>query len=410
MKNSDKNAQPQTAPLVSIICRSINRPQLAEALQSVRVQTYKPIEIILVDSLARGISADLYRDYYRDYGDQIRVVTPEKPLGRAAAANTGLDHARGDYLMFLDDDDWIAPDHIANLLDLLKANRSIKAAYSSVRKVTLAGKPTEEIFDQPYDVVLLRRDNYIPIHAVLFSRILLTTGCRFDESLDIYEDWDFWLQASRQTEMRHLDRITAFYRQGGGSDTAVITNESRYAVGNVIAGARSAVLEKWKSIWTGAELNELIGSMDSSAELSALAEEIKGLHQTMGNLHERLVKADAATRVFANTANTLRRELSSANDATRIVENTANTLRRELSSANDALKQRLTELNALHNSLEELRNSLEELRNSLEQSHSNARQLNRQLDVIYHSLSWRLMGPFRRLKRLLGSNSGRHEN
>src|SRR5690606_22551207 len=58
--------------------------------------------------------------------------------------------------------------------------------------------------------------NFLPIHAVLFSRRLLDQGCRIDENLPILEDWDFWLQIAQLTTLSHVPGVSAVYRYGKG--------------------------------------------------------------------------------------------------------------------------------------------------------------------------------------------------
>lgn len=369
MNRPDDKTPTRPSPLVSIVCRSINRPLLRDALHSIIAQTYSPIEVVLVDCLAAGIDVD------SEAATRLKItrVTPEKTLGRSQSANAGLNRATGDYLMFLDDDDWIAPDHIRNLINAIQSEAKLLAVYSSVEKVTVDGRPTGEIFEQDFDPVLLRRDNYIPIHAVLFARQLLDSGCRFDESLDIYEDWDFWLQVSRHTRFQHIAPVTAYYRQGGSSDTADVDARTRYQPGNAISAARSAVLGKWKQIFSGNEINEMLGSLDRSAELRELAANVDALHATIRQLDQRLVSADETSR----------RQSAAL---------------QEKDVALDGLQHRLLDT---RKELDDKRQNLEAVSAELEKVREHAALLNRRIDAIYQSPSWRIMGPFRRIRRRL---------
>ena len=220
---ASETSNPQS-PLVSIICRTMGRPELGEALASAAAQTHSPLEIILVD--AAGLGEEAYRDACA--GIPVTLAIPESPLSRPCAANFGLERAEGEYLLFLDEDDWLAPDHLEHLLDYLTSQDQLSAAYSSTRKTDVAGEVTLDTFDWPFDRLLLMKDNFIPIHAMLFARGLLDQGCRFDESYEIYEDWDFWLQLSEHTDFRHLDYCTAFYRDGGASQTADLDDPIPY--------------------------------------------------------------------------------------------------------------------------------------------------------------------------------------
>ena len=120
-----------------------------------------------------------------------------KALRRSQAANAGLTEARGDYLVLLDEDDWFLPNHVAALVAALEQHPEAPVAYTGVWVVTTDQVATDTI-NAPYSAGALRSGNYIPVHAALFRRAAVDRGLRFDEDLDEYEDWDFWLQLSRR--------------------------------------------------------------------------------------------------------------------------------------------------------------------------------------------------------------------
>ena len=195
--------------LVSIICRTVGRPVLTHTLESVLSQTYPHIELILVNAANSDLSK------FKNLIESLNtvIVCLERPLGRSEAANVGLEASTGDYLMFLDDDDWIDTDHITTLVNYLNNHSDSKAAYSSVQKTDAEGEDIPYVFESDYDPITLMRDNYIPIHAMVFARSLVEKGCRFDEAFNIYEDWDFWLQMSRETIFHHIPRSFRFDTQ-----------------------------------------------------------------------------------------------------------------------------------------------------------------------------------------------------
>ena len=289
---ASENSDPQ-APLVSIICRTMGRPELREALASAAAQTHAPLEIVLVDAAARGEAP-----CRADCGEvPVNLALPDAPLSRPEAANFGLERARGDYLLFLDEDDWLAPGHIEHLLAWLLRQSEVAAAYSSTRKTDTAGKATLETFQQPFDRWLLMRDNYIPIHSMLFARGLLDGGIRFDERFAIFEDWDFWLQLSERTDFHHLDRATAFYRSGGTSGAADLDDHlQRFDSEHELGIARSAIYNKWLKRWSGDQLNQLLGAsqrewVDSIHRIDELAlgkqkaeKQVKKLHTERDDL------------------------------------------------------------------------------------------------------------------------------
>ena len=97
------------APLVSIIIRSMGRDRLANAVASVAQQTHRPRELLVVD--ATGGSHPPLPD--APTLTAVRLVSVGRRLLRPAAANVGIDHAQGEWIGFLDDDDFFEPTHVA---------------------------------------------------------------------------------------------------------------------------------------------------------------------------------------------------------------------------------------------------------------------------------------------------------
>jgi GT2 family glycosyltransferase/glycosyltransferase involved in cell wall biosynthesis len=283
-KSSIKNS------LVSVICRTIGRQELQQAVQSLQSQTYPNVELIIVD--ARGQGTDVTEEQCQPLS--LSTVSTGEPLSRSQAANMGLEKASGEFLMFLDDDDWVAHDHIRTLINYLSLHKDIKAAYSSTQKTDSSGNTIDCVFEQSYDPLLLMRDNYIPIHSMVFHRSLIEKGCKFDNSFDIYEDWDFWLQISRLTAIHHVPVLSAFYRSGGDSQTTSGDEFDRFRSNTIQGDARSKIFTKWKTIWQGSELNELIGSIyiNMVNEIRRLSEDIENQHQHQAELTKSIRKLE----------------------------------------------------------------------------------------------------------------------
>jgi hypothetical protein len=112
--------------------------------------------------------------------------------------------------MFLDEDDEIDRTHVADLL-ATAAGARLPAAYSLTRLAATSAE-AERVFGQPFDKLALFRSNYLSMNAVIFNRALVTQGCRFDESLAMFEDWDFWLQVAMRTPLAFTGKATAIHR------------------------------------------------------------------------------------------------------------------------------------------------------------------------------------------------------
>lgn len=204
-------------PLVSIIVRSMQRVTLDGALDSLAQQTYPNLEVVVVN--AKGGEHGPVSD--RGGRFQIEVLNQGgEPLLRAAAANIGLSGCHGEYIGFLDDDDELDPDHVQRLVQALQAARGEVLVYTGVRCVR-RDDPARTVLhlfaERSASFGRLLMGNFIPIHAALFHSGLLRRGLRFDETLAVYEDWDFWLQAIRLSPFVFVDAVSATYFDGGTS-------------------------------------------------------------------------------------------------------------------------------------------------------------------------------------------------
>jgi O-antigen biosynthesis protein len=242
------------APLVSILVRSLDRVHLQEALDSIALQTYPRIEVVLI-AAQPGHSALAQRCGRFP----LRLVQTDEPLARSRAANKSLAEAAGEYLLFLDDDDWLMPGHVARLVEVLRRQPNCLATYTGVALVGEDGASTDQVFDLPFDGLRQLAGNLTPIHGVLFSRKLLQHGCRFDETLDHLEDWDFWLQVARHADMVHLPGVSAAYRV---HDSSGVHQDA----GPQGASAQR-IYEKWHALWSAGQGAALMKRVWACADL-----------------------------------------------------------------------------------------------------------------------------------------------
>lgn len=113
----------ETLPLISIIVPVYNvKNYLEKCLQSICGQTYKNLEIILIDDGSSDGSGELCNLFAQRDG-RIKVIH-QANAGQSAARNRGLDIAQGEYFGFVDSDDWIEPDMYEFLYHLLKENEA----------------------------------------------------------------------------------------------------------------------------------------------------------------------------------------------------------------------------------------------------------------------------------------------
>lgn len=203
-------------PLVSVIIRTCNRPNiLRNALESICRQTYKNIEVVIVEDGPNEAEA-LLKEY-----PQLNTVyhaTVEK-CGRTKAGNKGLEMAQGKYFNFLDDDDILLPRHVELLVECLE-EKGAQAAYAVAEEHQIARNVKKGEFRvrrkliryrYPFNRLLLFYMNYFPIQTVMFSSGLYQEMGGFDEELNELEDWDLWVRYATRCDFCHVDEITSIY-------------------------------------------------------------------------------------------------------------------------------------------------------------------------------------------------------
>jgi glycosyltransferase involved in cell wall biosynthesis len=195
--------------LVSVVIPVFNAERyLAETLASVSAQTYRTIEVVVVDDGSTDRSVAIARDA----GERV-VVVPQENLGPAAARNRGARTARGRWIAFLDADDTWAPDKIERQLATCghlpwshTDSVFVGGANDGRRDSALTPKSGGAVLEP------LVRGNFICTSSVVVDRDVLLTAGGFDESLRSIQDWDLWLRIAASHALGYVDEPLVGYR------------------------------------------------------------------------------------------------------------------------------------------------------------------------------------------------------
>lgn len=115
-------------PTISVIIATYYRNELLpEAIESVLSQDYQPIELIVVDDSGEGHAAPVLDEYE----DVISIIRSENG-GWGRAYTQGIETSTGDYIHFLDDDDYFLPGKLSKTIEALEADSTAKVAYSGL--------------------------------------------------------------------------------------------------------------------------------------------------------------------------------------------------------------------------------------------------------------------------------------
>jgi len=184
--------------LVSVIIPTYNRATLLRrAINSVLAQTYRPIEIIVVDDGSTDDTSALLLAY----GNQIRVFK-QPNQGVSSARNLGLQQAHGEYIAFLDSDDLWGRDKVEEQVSTLRANLHAGVCYTWYIMVDATGRFLRA-FTPSYDGEIFKHlyfNNFLVTPHILARRICFKDGdslkVQFDTKFTYGEDWKLWLQLS----------------------------------------------------------------------------------------------------------------------------------------------------------------------------------------------------------------------
>lgn len=215
----------------SIILTTYNRPDLLQdALASVGSQTLSDFEVILINDNGEHIEHLLAA-----YDFPITYVRQGRNRGPAAARNAALRLARGQYVVYLDDDDLYLPNHLQELTAALETHPDSVVYTDAVfilekiedgKRIEL-GRELRYPHDE-YSKERLLVDNYIPINTFACPRTLALEVGDFDESLAGLEDWDFLMRLCARRSFRHIQCETVEVRMR--QDTSTPERRSQQAL------------------------------------------------------------------------------------------------------------------------------------------------------------------------------------
>jgi glycosyltransferase involved in cell wall biosynthesis len=200
-------------PLVSIVTPSLEQGRYLErAIESVRNQSYAPVEHVVVD----GGSTDETLDVLRRH-DHLRWVS-EPDRGQAHALNKGFAMTRGEILGWLNSDDYYLSHAVEEAVGALRATGAA-VVYADVTRVDDDDRNPRRIRSRPsFDLwteLNLGCGIYSP--AVFFTRAALNAVGGLDESLRYVMDYDLWLRIGRLLPVHHVDAVWAVHRLHDGA-------------------------------------------------------------------------------------------------------------------------------------------------------------------------------------------------
>jgi len=209
-------------PRVSILLTCYNhRSYLAEALDSIRKQTFRDVEIIALDD---G-STDGSREFLSAQTDLDQVIFNQQNLGTYATLNVGLRHAKGELIAIFNDDDLWHPEKLEKQVALLEQHPQVGLVHTDGSFIdgqgrVFEGAPLGFTFPKTEtgDVVLALLDaNKIIASAALVRRSCFDQLGGFNEGYFGSGDWEMWHRIAEKYEVGFVPEKLTFYRVHGAN-------------------------------------------------------------------------------------------------------------------------------------------------------------------------------------------------
>jgi glycosyltransferase involved in cell wall biosynthesis len=209
---------------VSVVIPTYNCERyIGQTLRSVLAQSHPPLEVLVVDDGSTDSTAAIVRSF----GGAVRLIQ-QANSGVCAARNRGFDESRGEFVCFLDHDDYWFRWKLARQIEAFKVYPAAGVVYTGFVNWRSHGgdfpDPEELAVIAPSELIINHEySGWIYHHLLLTCWALTSTAMLrrevfariggFDDQLPYAEDWDLWLRISRQHPFVKVEAMSTLYRQ-----------------------------------------------------------------------------------------------------------------------------------------------------------------------------------------------------
>jgi len=197
-----------TLPSISIVTPTLNQRRFIGAtIDSVLQQGYPDLEYLVVD----GGSTDGTQELLSTYGGELRWIS-QAGSGQTAAINQGWQLTSGEVIAWINSDDVYAPEALRRVGEYFQSHPEVDIVYGDCDMIDADGQFLKMYPTQSFDFAELVRAtiNFVPQPATFLRRGVVEKTGPLDESLSYVMDFDYWLRAGLQHDIRYLpERLAA---------------------------------------------------------------------------------------------------------------------------------------------------------------------------------------------------------
>lgn len=228
-------------PLVSIICHCYNHASFVEeCLNSVINQSYKNIELIIVDDCSNDNSIEVIENWLKK-NPEVQFIKNPKNLGITKSFNNATEFCNGEFIIDLAADDVLLSNCVYNQLKVFNENTNVCLVFGNAELIDDKGTTIGYHFAVDENLKVIDKDlqytNYesilkggncmCSVSAMYKKKTFIALG-KYDEKL-FYEDLDFWLRISKKHELAFTDEILVKKRELSNSLTRSFFKKNNFS-------------------------------------------------------------------------------------------------------------------------------------------------------------------------------------
>ncbi len=223
-----------TPPKVTVVIPVYNREKyVGDAIDSILAQTFTDFELLVIDDGSTDGSVEIARSY-RD--PRLRLECNETNWGVPKTRNKGIQLARGEYLAFLDSDDWAYPERLAKQVIFLDSHPNYTAVGAWIDWMDDEGRSLNRIKRKPVspdEIAAQRLFRQGIENSASMARTAVLREYGHQEEYDLSEDFDLWARIAAKHKLTTLPKVLVRRRMHGGRITqekAHRTKDRRLAI------------------------------------------------------------------------------------------------------------------------------------------------------------------------------------
>lgn len=230
---------------------------LEKSIESVLAQTYKNIELIIVDDCSTDCSPDIIRTY-ADKDKRVKTIRNHSNQKLPKSLNIGFRKAKGDYYTWTSDDNYYKKDAFEKMVSCLERSSNVALVYADYTEVDADDREIKKVhLKEPQKMGF---GNVVGA-CFLYRKEIAKKAGEYDPDLFLAEDYEYWIRIKKEGKLEHIHEELYFYRIHSKSLTSVKQDKISDAVYRVL---EKHFLYLYSTMRTGKEQRDFLEAMENT--------------------------------------------------------------------------------------------------------------------------------------------------